>query len=111
MIAQKRNPVIEIVPLNAKRARRLIVRDLLVRVKAAKAAKPNSSGSVRIIDKDTLIYPWLTHDIVYSSHRRLKSNDQRDIQTAIFSVAVNNQISGSNINGGRPEGSNNKYIQ
>ena len=39
MIARKRNAVTEIVPLNAKRARRLIVRDLAVRVKAAQAAK------------------------------------------------------------------------
>ena len=111
MIARKRNAVTEIVPLNAKRARRLIVCDLAVRVKAAQYAKPNSSGSVRIIDEDTLIYPWLTHDMVYSSLRRLKSNEQRDIQTAIVSVAVNNQISGSNINGGRPAGSTNKHIQ
>ena len=49
MIALKRNAVTEIVPLNAKRARRLIVCDLAVRVKAAQYAKPNSSGSVRII--------------------------------------------------------------
>ena len=111
MIARKRNAVTENVPLNAKRARRLIVRDLAVRVKAAHAAKPNSSGSVRIIDKDTPIYPWLTHDMVYSSLRQLKSNEQRDIQTAIVSVAVNNQISGSNINGGRPAGYTNKHIQ
>ena len=111
MIARKRNPVTEIVPLNAKRAWRLIVRDLVIRVKAAQAAKPKSSGSVRILDKDTLIYPWLTHDMVYSSLQRLKSNEHTDAQTAIVSVAVNNQISGSNINGGRPAGSTNKHIQ
>ena len=43
MIAQKRDPVTEIVPLNVKRARQLMVRDLVVRVKAAQAAKPNKS--------------------------------------------------------------------
>ena len=98
-------------PLNAKRARRLIGRDLAVRVKAAQAAKPNSSGSVRIIDEDKLIYPWLTHDMVYSSLPRLKRKEQRDVQTTIVNVAANNQMSGSNINNGCPAESTKKHIQ
>ena len=111
MIVRKRNPVTDIVPLHAKRARRLVVRDLVIKVKAAQAVKPNSSGAERIIDENKLVYPWLTRNMVYGSLRRLKSNEQSDVQTAIVSVAVNNQINVSNINDGRPTGSNNTHIQ
>jgi len=107
----KRNPVTEIVPLNAKRARRPVVRAIAAKIKAAQAAKPNSSGSVRIIDEEKLIYPWLTHDMVYSSLRRLKSKEQSDVQAAIACAAVDNQINVMNINGGRPVGSTNEHIQ
>ena len=48
--------------------------------------------------------------MVYGSLRRLKSNEQSDVQTVIVSVAVNNQIIVSNVNGGRPTGSTNKHI-
>ena len=72
MSARKRNLVTENVPLHAKRARRLVVNDLVMRVKAAQASKPNSSGAERIIENNKLIYPWLTRDMVYGCLRRLK---------------------------------------
>ena len=110
MRARKRNLVTEIVPLHAKRARRLVVHDLVVEVKAAQASKPNSSGAERIIEDNKLIYPWLTRDMVYGCLRRLKSKEQSDIQTTIVSIAVDNESNASNINGERPTGSTNKNI-
>ena len=110
MRAQKRNLVTTNMPLHAKRARRLVVNDLVMRVKAAQASKPNSSGAERIIEDNKLIYPWLTRDMVYGCLRIFKSKEQSDIQTAVVSVVVENESNASNINGGRPTGSTNKNI-
>ena len=111
MRARKRNLVTENVPLHAKRARRLVVNDLVMRVKAAQASKPNSSGAERIIETNKLIYPWLTRDMVYGCLRRLKSKEKRDIETAIVSVTVEDESNATNSSGGRPIGSTNKNIQ
>ena len=111
MSARKRNPVTENVPLHAKRARRLVVNDLAMRVKAAQASKPNSSGAEGIIENNKLIYPWITRDMVYGCLRRLKNKEKSDIETAIVSVTVEDESNATNSNGGRPIGSTNKNIQ
>lgn len=111
MTVQKRNSVTRVVPLCAKRARWVAVRDLAVKVKTTQGAKPNSSGAERIIDEEKLIYLWLKQNMVYGYLMRLKSNEQSDIETAIVCVAVNNQINVTDINDGCPTGSTNKHIQ
>ena len=100
------------VHVSAKRARRPIIHDLAHQIKSAQKKKAVFNGAETIISKATLVYPWLTRDMVYGYLRRMKAKEAKYIKMAIEknTNTNSNSLAICNNHGGRPEGSTTKQI-
>ena len=63
--------------ISAKRARRPIIHDLAHQIKSAQKTNAFFNGAETIIIKATLVYPWLTRDMVYGYLRRMKAKEAK----------------------------------
>ena len=58
--------------ISAKTARREVISDLAKKVKLSQEKNPGKTGGEGIIKEASLLYPWITRNMVYGSIRRLK---------------------------------------
>ena len=101
------------VHVSAKRARRPIIHDLAHQIKSAQKKTAVFNGAETIIIKATLVYPWLTRDMVYGYLRRMKAKEAKYIKMAIEknTNTNSNSLAICNKHGGRLEGSSTKQIE
>ena len=71
------------VRIEAKRARRKIVHDLCTKIKSCQDRNPLKSGAETMISNSSLVYPWLTRNMVYGYLKRIRKKDKAFIDSAI----------------------------
>ena len=86
--------------IEAKRARRKIIQDLCLKIKSCQDLNPVKSGAETIISSSSLVYPWLTRNMVYGFLRRTRGKNEPFINDAInnskspTSTATNDKLVG-----------------
>ena len=65
------------ISIEAKRARRVIVHDLAMKIKSLQELNPVKSGANAEIAASALVHPWMTRDMFFSYLKRYKKKKKK----------------------------------